>query len=58
VVVFYTVIYSLWVEFVVAVVQDQSLQAGLFRRRKMPSYMPNMMAALGTVRSRWGVMPP
>jgi len=24
----------------------------------MPSYMPNMMAALGTVRKRWGVSPP
>jgi hypothetical protein len=25
---------------------------------KMPSYIPNMMAALGTVRRRWGVSPP
>lgn len=26
--------------------------AGVFRSRRMPSYIPNMMAALGTVRRR------
>lgn len=28
------------------------------KRRSIPSYMPNMMAALGTVRIRCGVRPP
>lgn len=32
--------------------------AGVLVKRRIPSYMPNMMAALGTVRIRCGVSPP